>query len=145
LKLASNVSIVLHIKAEIIMASVSELKEALLTEQTRAIEIADSAISAIGVIGAVSGIAIGVLGLIIAILAIFGYGWIRNAATKAAEKVADERMDSYVKTKDFKQLVETKLAEQIQKRWENTVVVRELQTPDREVGEASPFPEKEGE
>lgn len=124
------------------MASISEMKETLETEQARAVEIADSALSAIGVIGTVSTIAISVLGLIIAILAIFGYGWIKGAAAKTAEEVALKRVDSYIKTKGFKDLLDKKLADQVEKRWENTVVVRQLQTPDKEEGEASPFKQK---
>lgn len=125
------------------MASVAELKLALETEQSRAIEIADRALTAISTISAVSGVAIGFLALLIAILGFIGYNRIKSSANSMAAKVAAEAVSNYISTEDFEKLMERKVAEEAQKRWQNTVIVREFTAPERSQSEASPFPERE--
>ncbi|MEL6645587.1 MAG: hypothetical protein AAFQ79_16775 [Pseudomonadota bacterium] len=120
----------------------AELKRALETEQAQAIEVADRALSAIGTITAISGVAIGVLGLLMAILGLIGYARIKASAKDAAELVAEKHLRSYIQSEEFGRLFERKVAEEAQKRWQNTVVLREFTAPEKPPSEASPFPEK---
>jgi hypothetical protein len=87
---------------------------------------------------------LGVLGVVLAVLAIVGFLYISKGAKKHAERIANRRLDDYLQGESFATLVESKLSESIEKRWQNTVVLHSIQTPDRSQGDEQPFPQKPG-
>lgn len=126
----------------VVVASVQELKDALLNEQTRVVEIADQAVSAIGILLSLSTWVIGILGFIIALLAIFGYTFIATSAKKAAQKVATSGFDSYIKSQEFEARVESAVRDEVRQRVKDKFILAHIQ--EEPTGSAeTPFPSAE--
>lgn len=121
------------------MAAVSELKEALVTEQTRALELADQSMAAVGTLLNLSMYVLGGLGVIIALIALFGYGVIAKGARDSANKVAIERMDSYIISQEFSDLLERCVRDEVKRRVGDKFILTHIK---EESGENStdPFP-----
>lgn len=125
------------------MASIAETREQLRLDQDLAIEIANQSLAAVSTLTTVALLTIGGLTLLLALAAIVGYIGVRRGAEKQAENVANQRVDAYIKSKEFKSSLNQKIEDAIKQRWQSTVVVRELQTPDRAQEEEAPFPFQE--
>lgn len=117
-----------------------QLKDALVTEQSHAIEVADRAIDAFDKLLNLSMWTFGILGFVVALIAIFGYGLIASSARKAAERVATDRIDSYIKSQEFTDNLEKLVHTEVRRRLANKVILANLQE-EPDTGEADPFPE----
>lgn len=115
-----------------------------ITEPLAQKDIVAIAISAVDTMLNTAQWVLGVLGVVLAVLAIFGFLYISKGAKKHAERIANKRLDDYLQGESFANLVESKLAESIEKRWQNTVVLHSIQAPDRSQGDEQPFPQKPG-
>ena len=124
------------------MATVQELKDGLLAEQSRTVEVADSAIAAIDTILNLSTYVLTILGVIIALLAIFGYAFIASSARKAAREVATDAMDSYIKGQEFADRVQGAVESEVKRRMANKFIVANI-TEEPDGDEPDPFPSAE--
>lgn len=124
------------------LATVQELKDRLLAEQSRTVEIADSAIAAIDTILNLSTWGLGILGVIIALLAIFGYGFIASSARKSAKEVATKAMSSYIKSQEFADQMQGAVEAEVRRRMANKFIVANL-TEEPDGDEPDPFPSAE--
>jgi hypothetical protein len=127
---------------EIRLATVQELKDGLLAEQSKTVEVADSAIAAIDTILNLSTYVLTILGVIIALLAIFGYAFIASSARKAAKEVATDAMDSYIKSQEFADRMQGAVESEVKRRMANKFIVANL-TEEQDGGEPDPFPSAE--
>lgn len=124
------------------MATVQELKDGLLAEQSRTVEVADSAIAAIDTILNLSTYVLTILGVVIALLAIFGYAFIASSAQKAAKKVATGAMDSYIKSQEFADRMQGAVEAEVKRRMANKFIVANI-TEEPDGDEPDPFPSAE--
>lgn len=121
------------------MASVNDVKQALLAEQQRAMDVADRAVSAIDTLLNLSMWTLGVLALVLAFIAVFGWTVIYNAARSRAERVANERLDSYLKGKAFKDELDRKVSRVVKEKLDNRLILANI-SEDTERDESDPFP-----
>lgn len=105
------------------MATVQELKDALETEQTKAIELADRAISAIDTLLNLSTWSLGVLAFVVGVIAIFGYALIANSAKKGAKQVAKSGLDTYLKSQEFSEALEVAIRQEVKDRLKDRVIM----------------------
>lgn len=127
---------------EIRLATVQELKDGLLAEQSRTVEVADSAIAAIDTILNLSTYVLTILGVIIALLAIFGYAFIASSARKAAKEVATDAMNSYIKSQEFGDRMQGAVESEVKRRMANKFIVANI-TEEPDCDEPDPFPSAE--
>lgn len=127
---------------EIRLATVQEIKDELLAEQARTVEVATDAITAIDTILNLSTWVLGILGAIIALLAIFGYGFIASSARKAAKEVATEAMGSYIKSQKFADRMQGAVESEVKRRMANKFIVANI-TEEPDGDEPDPFPSAE--
>lgn len=127
---------------EIRLATVQELKDGLLAEQSRTVEVADSAIAAIDTILNLSTYVLTILGVIIALLAIFGYAFIASSARKAAKEVATDAMNSYIKSQEFGDRMQGAVESEVKRRMANKFIVANI-TEEPDGDEPDPFPSAE--
>lgn len=99
-----------------------------------------TAMAAINTVVAVSTVVLAVLGLAVAAIAIFGWTAMRTAAVEQAKKIANQKLDSYMKSEEFEVLAFDLIQRAVDKRWQNTVVVQTFQSTERPQGEANAFP-----
>lgn len=121
------------------MATVQELKDALIAEQANAVELTEKAVDAIGTVLTLSSWVLGVLGGVIALLAVFGYGFIARGAKEAARKLADDKVDAYIKSKDFADMMQASVEAEVKKRMTNKFILANL-TEEQDGDEPDPFP-----
>ena len=107
-----------------------------------AAELAEQSLSAVSTIGTVSAVALGILGLILAVLAVFGFGWIKGSAHEAATKVAADRIESYIKTQEFRDTMDAAVREAVRDRVKDKVILAHL-SEERGGDEPDPFPSVE--
>ena len=120
---------------------VSDLPQAIMPDHDH--EIADTALSAISTLLNVSMWTLGILAIVLAIVAIFGWGAIKSACTKVVTQKSEEKLQEHLNSDEFKKLLEDKIQKSVDKRWQSTVVVRQLTAPAKGDGEENPFPEPE--
>jgi hypothetical protein len=82
-----------------------------------------------------------VLAVLIAILALWGLRAVIWGSAKTAKQIANSRFDAYMETKEFRDLVEERLDKALDRRFQDTVVVRTLKEESAAAGDASEFPE----
>lgn len=125
-----------------LMASVQETKDALEAAREQAFKSTELAINAINSVVGLSQWTLAILGIFIAILAIIGITLINRNGVKRAEKVANKRLDSYLKSDKFNDLLETTLDRLARERWQQAIIIQgQLRVDERPHGENPPFPE----
>lgn len=102
------------------MATIKELKEALITEQERAVQLSDRAFQAIDSVTNAANFWLTVLSIGLAVLGLFGLGAIFVGSRRAAIQIADKRIRSYLNSAEgqqfVKQAIETEVRSQIEQR-----------------------------
>jgi hypothetical protein len=78
------------------MASIEETRQALQVERDRAMELAERSLSAIDSVTSLANFWLTGLSIVIALIALVGFGVVYLGATRAAKKVADNRLASYI-------------------------------------------------
>ncbi len=112
------------------MATVKELKEALITEQTKALEIADRALVSINTLLNLSMWVLGAFAIIIALIALFGWGFITISARKRAEKIAKDTIDAYIDSSMFTNVLEDHVRREVKERvGEKTILANITEEP----------------
>ena len=106
----------------------------------QALEASQTAMDAISTVTAVSTYTLTILGVMIAILALWGVGALVKAARAAAKQIANSRLDSYIQSDEFNDLVKLKIEKSVQEKWLNTVVVTRLAEDVKSADDPSPFP-----
>lgn len=106
----------------------------------QALEASQTAMEAISTVTAISTYTLTILGVIIAILALWGVNALVKAARAAAKQIANSRLDSYIKSDEFNELVKLKIEKSVQEKWLNTVVVTRLAEDVKTPDDPSPFP-----
>lgn len=127
------------------MATVQDLKDSLASEQTRAFDVANSAIGAIDTLLNLSMWVLGIVAFVVGVLALFGYAFIASSAKKAAKDLAKSRVDEYIKGQEFSEKIEVSIRQEVKERMKHTVIMN-LMTEDKEPnGGADAFPSVPGE
>jgi len=122
------------------MASVSDLKLALDAERQAAAKAAEVAISSIDTLLNLSTWVLSSIGVLLAILSITGVIVLVRLAKNSAVHVANKRLDNYIGTEEFKDLVEGKISDAIEERWQRTVVLTRLETHENDPAGGREFP-----
>lgn len=122
------------------MASIQELKDALETEQTRALEVADRALTSIDTLLNLSMWVLAVFAIIIALIALFGWGFIARSARRRAEKIAKEAIDAYIKSEMFTNVLEKNVRQEVKSRVGEKVILANL-TEEPAGDDPDPFPQ----
>lgn len=125
------------------MASVRELKDALEAEQTRAVDVADRSIAAIDTLLNLSMWGMTILGILVGLIALFGYGLIARSARIAAEKVATEKVESYIKSQEFADQIQRDVKEEVRRRVADKIILANL-TGEKDDAPDDPFPAAPG-
>lgn len=107
----------------------------------QALDATQTAINAIDTLLALSSWTLGVLGVVLAGIAVFGWVAIRNAVKSQSEQIANTRLDSYLKSDEFKALLAKKVDESIKAKWQNAIVINGLREDPAPPHDPSPFPE----
>ena len=121
------------------MTSVSDLKQALETEQSKAAEVSAASINAIDAMLSLSQFVLNAVGLVIALLAVVGLTALVLLAKREARKTADRRLDKYLSSQAFLALMEDAVSVELKRRLENKMILAHIE-PERDGGEADPFP-----
>lgn len=107
----------------------------------QALEASQTSMDAIQTLLSLSQWVLTVFAVLIAILALWGLRAVIWGSAKAAKQIANSRFDAYMETKEFRDLVEERLDKALDRRFQNTVVVRTLKEESAAAGDASEFPE----
>ena len=121
------------------LTSVSNLKQALETEQSKAAEVAAASINAIDAMLSLSQFVLGAVALVIALVAIAGVSALVVLARRQARKTADGRLDAYLSSPEFEARMEVAVKAEVRRRLENKMILAHIE-PERDGGEADPFP-----
>ena len=105
------------------MATVQELKDALTTEQERAVQLSEKAFQAIDTVTNAANFWLTTLSIILVILGLIGLTAIYIGARRAAVKVAQGRIDSYLKSTDGKQFVRQAIEEEVRTQIEQKAFI----------------------
>jgi len=100
------------------MASVQDLKDALATEQQRAVQLAEQAFQAIDTVTNAANFWLTGLSIGLATLAIVGYGVLYGGARNHAKKVAESRIDSYLRGDEGRAFVRQAIADEVRSQIE---------------------------
>lgn len=117
------------------MASVAEIKTALLADQVAAQKAYELSTSAIGTVSSVASWTITALGVLVAIIAIFGWAVIAKASKAAAKKVAHDNVHAYLKSDEFIRLLDDKV--------EKALINKSIQgyvSGNDDIDDVDPFP-----
>lgn len=125
---------------EVILASVSQLKEVLAVEQASAVDVAERAIGAIDTLLNLSTWALGILAFVVGIIAIFGYGLIANAAKRAAKDVAKAEASTYINSQEFSDILEVAIKQEVKDRMKDKIIMNFMTEDPDQNGGADAFP-----
>lgn len=121
------------------MATVQEIKDALLLEQQNTIEVSQTAIAAIDTLLNLSMYVLGVLAILLALLSIWGITTIRSSSEKKAKKVANDYLKVYIESDKFKDLLEVSVKDEVKSRVGSKVILNYI-TEDADGDDPDPFP-----
>lgn len=122
------------------LATVTELKDALETEQTKAIELADKALGAIDALLTLSTWSLGILAFVVGVIAIFGYALIASSAKKSAKLVAKSGLDTYLKSREFSEALEVAIRQEVKDRLKDRVIMNYMTEDKGTNGGEDAFP-----
>jgi len=106
----------------------------------QAIDASQTAIAAIGTITTVAAVAIAILAIFVGFGAIVGWSTLKDEFREKAEKIANERMDAYMKSDDFKILIERRIEKEIEIRWQNHILNLVTSIDGGSIDDQSEFP-----
>lgn len=122
------------------MTSVQDLKDVLVTEQSRLAEVSSKSIEAISFVTSFTATILTALAIVVGIITIFGWIAIRAACIKKIEAITEKQIKIYIESEKFKVIVEDKIFEYMSKNWENNIISTTLDIYDKDNNEGSPFP-----
>ena len=105
-----------------------------------ALAASQTAMDAISTLLGISQWVLSILALVVGFIAIFGWGVIRNAVLNLAKQIANKRMDAYIKSEEFSDLLSVKIDEAVIRREQDRTAQRLAEEP-RTPGEAPAFEE----
>jgi hypothetical protein len=88
----------------------------------RALESSQTSMDAIGTITDVASYTLTLLGVLIALLAIWGIKEIWERAEKAAERIANKRLASYIASPEFYDFVKNRIDKSVEARWQESQI-----------------------
>ena len=106
-----------------LLASVQELKDAVVEERLKAIELADRSFQAIDTITNQANFWLTVLSVGLAIIALVGLGVIYLGTRRLTKKVADSRMETYIESDEGKRFLKRTIEEELKKQMDRKVFV----------------------
>lgn len=129
------------------MASVQDLKDILITEQTRLAEISEKSIAAISGVFTVASFVIVIFATGLTLLALIGWQTIKAACINKSEKITKAKVQAHINSPEFRYMVEDKIHDYMSENWENNIISTTLDIYDKGNQEESPFPSdvKKGE
>jgi len=95
------------------MASIEETRQALQVERDRAMELAERSLSAIDSVTSLANFWLTGLSIVIALIALVGFGVVYLGATRAAKKVADDRLASYINSNEAVSVIRQGISEEV--------------------------------
>lgn len=106
-----------------------------------ALEASQASMDAIGTVTDIASYTLTILGVFIAILALWGVGMIVKAARDSAKQIADNRLDDYIGSEEFGELLRSRIDKAV-KAEKLDAISRKLDELTREDEDESPFAEK---
>lgn len=106
----------------------------------RALAASQASMDAIGTVTNVASYTLTFLGVLIAVLAIWGIKEIRERAESAAERIANERLATYITSKEFSAFVKNRIDKAVESRWQEAQIGSMEEEGIAVGGEESPFP-----
>lgn len=110
----------------------------------QALDASQTAIDAIGTVLTVSTWALGIIGFVVAVIALWGWSTLKEGAREKAKQIANERLDSYMASDEFKALMQARVDVAVKAKWQESLLKR-LEEAVRTADDEAPFPAKEGE
>lgn len=109
----------------------------------QAMEASETAIDAISTVLAVSTWALGIIGIAVALIAFWGWSALKAAASEKAKQIANERLDSYMSSDEFKLVMQNSVDLAVKAKWQDSLLKR-LEEVVRSSDDEAAFPVKEG-
>jgi hypothetical protein len=120
------------------MTSVLEMKEQLVTEQAKAVALADKSLQAIETITGTANFYLTILAIFIALIGLIGLVAVYVASKREARRVAESRIKTYISSAEGAELVRSAIADEVVAQIERRSFVV-VQPPKPEVGDPA-FP-----
>lgn len=117
------------------MASVAEIKEALLADQQRAAEAYEVALQSIGAVTSLASWTLGILGVVLGLVALFGWAVISKVATSRAKELAGQKVSAYLISDEFAKILDQRVVAAMAARDRAKAATRDVTVDD-----ADPFP-----
>lgn len=108
----------------------------------QALDASQTAIDAIGTVLTVSTWALGIIGFAVALIALWGWSTLKEGAREKAKQIANERLDSYMASDEFKELMQARVDVAVKAKWQESLLKR-LEEAVRAADDETPFPNKE--
>ena len=109
----------------------------------QALEASQTAIDAISTVLSVSTWALGIIGIAVALIALWGWTTLKEGAREKAKQIANDRLDSYMASGEFKELMQARVDVAIKAKWQESLLKR-LEETVRSADDEAPFPTKDG-
>lgn len=109
----------------------------------QALDASQTAIDAIGTVLTVSTWALGIIGFAVALIALWGWSTLKEGAREKAKQIANERLDSYMASDEFKALMQARVDVAVKAKWQESLL-KHLEEAVRAADDEAPFPNKEG-
>lgn len=109
----------------------------------QALDASQTAINAIGAVSSIASLALTVLGIGVAVIAIWGWVTITRGAKAAAVSIANKRLDAYILSPEFSDLVRLKVELSIKERWARSIVAERIVEDTSGGDDPPPFPSGE--
>lgn len=109
----------------------------------QALDASQTAIDAISTVLSVSTWALGIIGIGVAVIAFWGWSTLKDAAREKAKQIANERLESYMESDDFRALMQSRIDLAVKANWQESLLKR-LQEVVRSSDDEAAFPLKEG-
>ena len=106
----------------------------------RALAASQASMDAISTVTSVASYTLTILGIIIALLAIWGIKEIWERAERAAERIANKKLATYITSEEFSAFVKNRIDKAVEARWQK-MQIDSMEQEETAAGEGkSPFP-----
>lgn len=123
------------------MATIHETKQALELEREKALELAEQSLQSIQTITDVGNLYLTIIGIGIGLVALVGVAAVYIGSKREAKRVADGRIDAYIKSEEGQALIQKVIASEVNSKIAERVSVM-VRPPPPPQGEGEGFPEK---
>lgn len=125
------------------MASVRELKDALIAEHHQVVRSSEIAMDAITTMLSLSQWVLGVLGLAIALIALVGLGLIYRIVKRRIDDITNRRLEEHLTSVEFDERIDAIVASAVHAKFQNIYIVERIEQVSRRKDDPSPFPDQE--